>query len=155
VWLLIAVPVLLLAIDVSMSDRGAGLVRSREAALALLGLLFVGNVTALGILVVGLVTTRAADLGRGGAPPVWAVPEVVRVDADAYSPVVDLIHEFERLGKGVDEVDLVTSDRLDRQLHVACLIKDSSSAARDCSKTVRSERPCSGPGTTSRQSPPR
>jgi hypothetical protein len=38
---------------------------SREAALALLGLLFVGNVTALGILVVGLVTTRAADLGGG------------------------------------------------------------------------------------------
>jgi hypothetical protein len=65
VWLLVAVPVLLLAIDVSMSQRGAGLVRSREAALALLGLLFVGNVTALGILVAGLVTTRAADLGGG------------------------------------------------------------------------------------------
>ena len=65
VWLLVAVPVLLLAIDVSMSYRGAGLVRSREAALALLGLLFVGNVTALGILVVGLVSTRAADLGGG------------------------------------------------------------------------------------------
>jgi hypothetical protein len=65
VWLLVAVPVLLLAIDVSMSYRGAGLVRSREAALALLGLLFVGNVTALGILVVGLVTTKAADLGGG------------------------------------------------------------------------------------------
>jgi hypothetical protein len=65
VWLLVAVPVLLLAIDVSMSQRGAGLVRSREAALALLGLLFAGNVTALGILVVGLVTTRAADLGGG------------------------------------------------------------------------------------------
>jgi len=65
VWLLVAVPVLLLTIDVSMSYRGAGLVRSREAALVLLGLLFVGNVTALVILVIGLVTTRGSDLGGG------------------------------------------------------------------------------------------
>ena len=32
VWLLVAIPVLLLAIDLSMSYSGAGLVRSREAA---------------------------------------------------------------------------------------------------------------------------
>ena len=65
VWLLVAVPVLLLTIDLWMSARGAGLVRSRQAALALLGLLVLGNVVALGILVAGLVTTKASDLGGG------------------------------------------------------------------------------------------
>ena len=65
VWLLVALPVLLLTIDLAMSVRGLGLVRSREAALALLGLLVLGNVAALGILVAGLVTTKAADLGGG------------------------------------------------------------------------------------------
>src|SRR4029453_12603002 len=48
-----------------MSYRGAGLVPSRQAALALLGLLVLGNATALVILVAGLVTTKASDLGGG------------------------------------------------------------------------------------------
>jgi hypothetical protein len=65
VWLLVALPVLLLTIDLAMSSRGAGLVRSREAALVLLGLLVLGNVAALVILVAGLVTTKASDLGGG------------------------------------------------------------------------------------------
>jgi hypothetical protein len=65
VWLLVAVPVLLLTIDLWMSAWGAGLVRSRQAALVLLGLLVLGNVVALGILVAGLVTTKASDLGGG------------------------------------------------------------------------------------------
>ena len=65
VWLLVALPVLLLTIDLAMSFRGLGLVRSREAALVLLGLLVLGNVAALAILVAGLVTTKASDLGGG------------------------------------------------------------------------------------------
>jgi len=65
VWLLVALPVLLLTIDLAMSSRGAGLVRSREAALVLLGLLVLGNVAALVILVAGLVTTKASNLGGG------------------------------------------------------------------------------------------
>jgi len=65
VWLLVALPVLLLTVDLAMSFRGFGLVRSREAALALLGLLVLGNVAALVILVAGLVTTKASDLGGG------------------------------------------------------------------------------------------
>ena len=65
VWLLVALPVLLLTVDLAMSVRGLGLVRSREAALALLGLLVLGNVAALVILVAGLVTTKASDLGGG------------------------------------------------------------------------------------------
>ena len=65
VWLLVALPVLLLTVDLAMSIRGLGLVRSREAALGLLGLLVLGNVAALVILVAGLVTTKASDLGGG------------------------------------------------------------------------------------------
>ena len=64
-WLAVAVPVLLLTVDLWMTYGGAGLVRSRNAALALLGLLVLGNIVALGILVDGLVTTRSADLGGG------------------------------------------------------------------------------------------
>ena len=65
IWLLVAAPVLLLTVDLTMSYRGAGLVRSREAALTLLGVLVVGNLAALAVLVAGLVTTAASDLGGG------------------------------------------------------------------------------------------
>jgi hypothetical protein len=65
IWLLIAVPVLVLAIDLSLTYRGKGLVRSRMAAMALLGLLAVGNATALLILVAALVTANAAELSGG------------------------------------------------------------------------------------------
>ena len=65
IWLLLAVPVLLLTIDVSLTFRGGGLVRSRTAALLLLGLLVLGNLTALAILVAGLVTASTSDLGGG------------------------------------------------------------------------------------------
>ncbi len=44
---------------------GRGLVRSRTAALVLLGLLVVGNFTTLALLIAGLVTARAADLTGG------------------------------------------------------------------------------------------
>src|SRR5262245_39813187 len=64
-WLLVALPVLLLTVDLTMSYRGLGLVRSREAALALLGVLVLGNLAALVVLVAGLVTTAASDLGGG------------------------------------------------------------------------------------------
>ena len=64
-WLLLGVPALVLAIDVSLSFRGNGLVRSREAALFLLGLLVLGNFAALAILVAGLVTMSTQDLGGG------------------------------------------------------------------------------------------
>jgi hypothetical protein len=64
-WLLIAVPLLLLTIDLSMTYRGEGLVRSRRAALLLLGLLALGNFTAVVILVAGLVTSNSSDLSGG------------------------------------------------------------------------------------------
>jgi hypothetical protein len=61
-WLLVAGPTLLLTVDLSLAHRGSGLVRSRTAALQLLGLLVLGNLAALMILVAGLVTAQASDL---------------------------------------------------------------------------------------------
>jgi hypothetical protein len=64
-WLFVAVPVLLLTIDLAMSYRGTGFVRSRRAALLLLAFLALGNFVALVILVAGLVTTKSSDLSGG------------------------------------------------------------------------------------------
>ena len=65
IWLLVALPVLLLTIDLALTYRGKGLVRSRRAALFLLGLLALGNFTAVAVLVAGLVTANSADLSGG------------------------------------------------------------------------------------------
>jgi hypothetical protein len=65
IWLLVALPALLLTIDLALTYRGKGLVRSRRAALLLLGLLAVGNLAAVAILVAGLVTANSDDLGDG------------------------------------------------------------------------------------------
>jgi hypothetical protein len=65
VWLLVALPVLLLAIDLSLSFRGKGLVRTRRAALLLLGLLALGNFAAIAILVAGLMTANTSQLSGG------------------------------------------------------------------------------------------
>jgi hypothetical protein len=65
VWLVVALPVLLLTIDLSMTYRGKGLARSRRAALGLLGLLAVANLAALVILVTALATANSTDLGGG------------------------------------------------------------------------------------------
>lgn len=65
IWLLLGAPALLLTIDLLLAVRGHGLVGTRAAALALLGLLVAGNFVALGILIAGLVTTNTADLSGG------------------------------------------------------------------------------------------
>jgi hypothetical protein len=65
IWLVPGVPALLLTIDLLLALRGKGLVRSRRAALVLLGLLVAGNFVALGILVAALVTTNTSDLSGG------------------------------------------------------------------------------------------
>ena len=65
IWLLLAVPAVLLTVDLFLAGRGRGLVRSRRAALLLLGVLVLGNLAALGILVAGLVTTSTSDLTGG------------------------------------------------------------------------------------------
>jgi hypothetical protein len=65
IWLVVSSPALFLTIDLVLTHRGKGFVRSRKAALALLGLLVVANLTALSILVADLVTANTADLGGG------------------------------------------------------------------------------------------
>ncbi len=65
IWLVLGMPALLLTIDLSLTFRGTGLVRSREGAVALLGLLVLGNFLALAILIGGLVTATTKDLGGG------------------------------------------------------------------------------------------
>ncbi len=61
-WLVVAVPAVLLAIDPLLAQRGGGLVRSRKAALVLLGILVLANLAAVAILVTGLLTTSTDDL---------------------------------------------------------------------------------------------
>src|SRR4051812_29783964 len=61
-WLLIAGPLFLLAIDLLMSYRGKGLIRSRTVAVQLLALLALGNFAAVTILVAGLVTANTSEL---------------------------------------------------------------------------------------------
>jgi hypothetical protein len=65
VWLLVGIPVFLLTVDLALTFRGVGLVRTRRAAIALLALLVLGNFVALAILVAALVTTSTQDLGGG------------------------------------------------------------------------------------------
>jgi hypothetical protein len=65
IWLVLALPSLLLAIDLLLSLRGADFGRSRHAALTLLGLLVAGNFAALALLVAGLVTASTATLSGG------------------------------------------------------------------------------------------
>lgn len=64
-WLILGAPALLLTIDLAAARRGAGLVQTRRAALALLSCLAAGNAGALIVLVFGLVTTSRSDLGGG------------------------------------------------------------------------------------------
>jgi len=61
-WLLVAAPLFLLALDLVMTYRGVGLVRSRRLALQLLALLALGNFGAVTILVAGLVTANTSSL---------------------------------------------------------------------------------------------
>jgi hypothetical protein len=65
VWLLLAIPVGLLTVDLLSTYGGQGLARSRAAALGLLTLLALGNLAALVILVAALVSAHSSDLGGG------------------------------------------------------------------------------------------
>lgn len=64
-WVILGIPALILVFDLLVAGRGRGLVRSRQTALGLLFLLVGGNVGALAVLLVGLMTTSTADLGGG------------------------------------------------------------------------------------------
>jgi hypothetical protein len=65
IWLALAVPALLLTVDLLLALRGKGLARSRTAAILLLSLLAAGNLAALLILVAALVSADTSDLSGG------------------------------------------------------------------------------------------
>lgn len=80
-WLVLAVPPLLLYLDLWLGARGGGFAHTRPAALVLLGLIVFGNLVGLAILVAGLVTATGDDLGGGQllgtAAAIWAANVVV------------------------------------------------------------------------------
>jgi len=61
-WLVLALPEVVLLVDFLF---GGSLVRTRHVALALLGVLVVGNLVGLSILVAGLVSTNTSQLSGG------------------------------------------------------------------------------------------
>jgi hypothetical protein len=64
-WLVLAIPEVVLIADFTIRETGGRQMRSRRVVMVFLGLLVAGNVCALLILVVGLVTTSTKDLGGG------------------------------------------------------------------------------------------
>jgi uncharacterized membrane protein len=75
-WAVLAVPASLVAADVWLGTR-----RGRRAALALLGVVFAGNLAGLAVLVAALVRARGDDLGGGQllftAAAIWLTNVVV------------------------------------------------------------------------------
>ena len=65
VWLVLAVPGLLLSLDLWIGARGLGLAGSRGPSLALLAVIVAGNLVGLGLLIAALITTLSDDLGGG------------------------------------------------------------------------------------------
>lgn len=78
VWLLVAIPELLLILDLVL---GVDFMRTRRAALVLLGILVLANLSALAILITGLVTTGTPQLGGSEllltALVIWATDVIV------------------------------------------------------------------------------
>jgi hypothetical protein len=81
IWLVVAVPALLLTIDLVLAMRGRGLVRSRQAAVLFLGFLVLGNLIAVAILVAGLLTTNVNRLSGAellfNAIVIWSANVIV------------------------------------------------------------------------------
>jgi uncharacterized membrane protein len=65
IWLVLALPTLLASLDLALGARGAGIVRTRAAALVLLGVVIAGNLLGLALLVAALVSTSTGELGGG------------------------------------------------------------------------------------------
>jgi hypothetical protein len=62
-WLVLAVPGLVLCVDLWLGARRVGFAGTREAALVLLGVIVVGNVVSVCVLVGALVTSKSDELG--------------------------------------------------------------------------------------------
>jgi hypothetical protein len=82
IWLLLAVPGLLVCIDLWLGARGVvALVRTRLTSLVLLGVVVLGNLVGLALLVAALVTTSNDNLGGGQllltAATIWTADVIV------------------------------------------------------------------------------
>jgi len=80
-WLLIAVPEVILLVDLVLGMSGRHFVRSRRMALVLLAVLGAANLAALALLVASLVTRSTAQLGGGelllSALVIWVTNVIV------------------------------------------------------------------------------
>jgi uncharacterized membrane protein len=65
IWLVLAVPALLLCLDLWIGARGVGLAARRGPALALLTVIVIGNLVGLGLLIAALITTKSEDIAGG------------------------------------------------------------------------------------------
>lgn len=100
-WLVLAVPALLLFVDLWLGARDVGFARTRVAALGLLGLIVLGNLVSLAVLVVALVTTKSDELGGVQllvtTGTIWAVNVIVFAlcywDLDDGGPLERARHE--------------------------------------------------------------
>ncbi len=81
IWLVLAIPGLLLCIDVLLGASGVRVLRSRLAGLTLVGIIVVGNVVGLVLLVDGLITQDPGDLSGGQllltAAAIWIANAIV------------------------------------------------------------------------------
>ena len=101
IWLILAVPGLLLCLDLWLGASGVRLVRTRVAGLLVLGVIVLGNVVGLVLLIRGLVTESSDELGGGQllltAAAIWIanaiVFGVVYWDIDDGGPFQRAIHE--------------------------------------------------------------
>ena len=62
-WLVLAVPGLVLCVDLWLGARRLGFAGTRLASMVLLGLIVLGNIVSVAVLVAALVTTKSDDLG--------------------------------------------------------------------------------------------
>ena len=65
IWLVLAVPSLLLCGDLLLGSVGMGVASTRRGALVLLGAMVAGNVTGLVLLIAALITTSSDKIGGG------------------------------------------------------------------------------------------
>jgi uncharacterized membrane protein len=75
-WLLLAMPGLVLCLDLWVGARGVGLAARRAPAMALLAVIVAGNLVGLALLIAALITTSSKDIGGGQllltAAVIWA-----------------------------------------------------------------------------------
>ena len=81
VWLVLAIPGLLLCVDIWLGAHGVRVVRTRLASLVVLGMIVAGNVVGLVLLIAALVSTSSDQLGGGQllltAAAIWVANVIV------------------------------------------------------------------------------